>query len=184
MSLPRKPLGRLQPCRGQSQTAWQGGPSRLKAGNGRLCMRAKTKESRVSWHRAMVWNERAVHDKILRSRPAHPQGMPRVIKFDISARDHDVSDDIIVGFGIGDFGPKYVPGRMVASTAELPSTAETPAPFHPVDQALRRQRPSNEIVSITFVDFSLTFFRKPADDEVVSHTDHQHPACCRAHIAG
>src|SRR5258708_6727311 len=98
-------------------------------------MRAKTKESRVSWHRAMVWNERAVHDKILRSRPAHPQGMPRVIKFDISARNHDVSDDIIVGFGIGDFGPKYEPGSMVGATAERTSTAETQPPFAHVAHA-------------------------------------------------
>ena len=40
-------------------------------------MRAKTKKSRLSWHRAMLWYERVVHDKILRSRPPHPQGTRR-----------------------------------------------------------------------------------------------------------
>ena len=91
-------------------------------------------------------------------------------------------DDIIVGSGIGDFGPKDEPGRMVASTAEHPSSCQAPAPFRPFERAFRRQRTSNEIVSVTFVDFPLTFFRKPADDVVVGHTHHQHPTCCRADI--
>src|ERR1700712_3265587 len=102
----------------------------------------------------MLWYERTVHDKILRPRPPHPQGMPGVVEYDIGARNHDVVDEITIRFGTGDFDPKYEPGRVVASAAELPPSGKAPAPFHPVDRAHRRQRPRNEIVSVAFVDFS------------------------------
>ena len=81
-------------------------------------------------------------------------------------------DEIIIGSGIGDFCAKNEPWRMIASTAELPSSHETPAPFRPFERTYRCQRAGNEVVSVTFVDFPLALFRKPADDVIVCYTDH------------
>src|SRR6185437_8501890 len=104
----------------------------------------------------MFGNHCVPHDKILRARTPHAERMPGVIDLDLGPRNHDVVDEVIVGFGIDHPCTNNKPGRMIAAAAELPASVETPSSRNALDRTLRLQGSRQQVSGIPLVHFSLT----------------------------